>query len=717
MVRILGTKGSRRRHRNQFAAILSLVALLGLFLAQPAFAVHDETFQLDGNTAVDPATHIGTGTQSFDWDSFFDASGNSSPVLPDPSLPGYSASGFKRDFNLKAGGAFSNLDTTTYTQGSKDIDNVAAWVCTAANNVTDKGDIMNAYAVAYTNGAGEQFLYFALERSSNNGDANVGFWFLQDGTVDCDATNGTTNFTGVHTDGDIFIVSAFTKGGDVSTITAYRWNGGANGSLGSTPAGTGGDCRDPLLGFHDKICATSNEVTINTKWLTNNNGKNTGLDNTLNHGEFFEGGINLTTTSLAGKCFNTFLGDTRSSQSTTATLYDFARGSLGECKTTLATQENSGGPLSIGTGTVSSGTDTATLTVTGVAKWGGTLTWYLCGPIDSPTLCDAHGVQVTSRTVSDSSPASDFVSDAASLTSAGRYCWHAHFEPDADSKNAGVKAADDDGSNECFTVAPVKPTLTTSASCEHDPCVLVVDTLSDTATLSGTATEPGSNGPGGDTGLYKSIKATNGAAADSSISWTLYLPSTPACTGATKTPTGSPVTVSGDGTYGPVTYKPALSDGVGVYTFAASYPATGLTNTTAADPVTCANAPNGEKVTVSGSASSASQQRWLPNDRVVLTTTGGTTLAGTLTVTLYPSNNCTGTAVSGQTYTFHPSGDPSGSVYQTTNTTFFVGTNPDGTAGGAAGAYSWNVHYDDNNLTDPADRCETSTVSPITDSP
>jgi hypothetical protein len=174
--------------------------------------------------------------------------------------------------------------------------------------------------------------------------------------------------------------------------------------------------------------------------------------------------------------------------------------------------------------------------------------------------------------------------------------------------------------------------------------------------------------------------------------------------------------VSGDSTYGPVTYTPAISDGVGTYTFVASYPGDSP-NTLAADSTSCPDTSGTETITVIGSADSASQQRWLPNDRVVLTTTGGTTLNGTLTVTLYPSIDCTGTAVSGQTYTFNPSGDPSGSVYQTTNTTFFVGTNPDGTAGGAAGSYSWLVHYHDNNLTSPADRCETSTVSPITDSP
>jgi hypothetical protein len=173
-----------------------------------------------------------------------------------------------------------------------------------------------------------------------------------------------------------------------------------------------------------------------------------------------------------------------------------------------------------------------------------------------------------------------------------------------------------------------------------------------------------------------------------------------------------------------VSYTPALADGVGDYVWVASYPGHSP-NTNAATTTGCTDA--NETVTIIGSASSASAQRWLPNDRIVLTTTGGTTLDGTLTVTLYRGTfsgtaaNCTAgtaTAVTGQQYTFDtsPGGVPSasGTVFQTTNTTFFVGTNPDGTAGGANGSYFWLVDYDDVNLTDPPDRCETTSIT-VTD--
>ena len=43
---------------------------------------------------------------------------------------------------------------------------------------------------------------------------------------------------------------------------------------------------------------------------------------------------------LGGKCFNVFIGDTRSSQSLTATLFDFALGRIGECTSTTETTPN-----------------------------------------------------------------------------------------------------------------------------------------------------------------------------------------------------------------------------------------------------------------------------------------------------------------------------------------------------------------------------------------
>ena len=62
-------------------------------------------------------------------------------------------------------------------------------------------------------------------------------------------------------------------------------------------------------------------------WLT---AQKTTVGHTLGTALFFEAGLNLTE-SAGGQCFSTFLGDTRSSTSLTATLFDFSGGTLGEC--------------------------------------------------------------------------------------------------------------------------------------------------------------------------------------------------------------------------------------------------------------------------------------------------------------------------------------------------------------------------------------------------
>src|SRR5207247_933047 len=177
------------------------------------------------------------------------------------------------------------------------------------------------------------------------------------------------------------------------------------GGCDGLPIKSGGDCKKALEGG-DSICATTNSGTlpfngnIKTKWLTSD--ATLGVGNTVVPPDFFEGGIDITQAfkSAGGttpRCFNTFVPDTRSSATITATLFDFALGKLGECQSRLSTQENAPSPLSIGTGSVSSGTDTVTLSISGTSTWGGTLTWYLCGP--GVTSCDSHGVVVTSKTV------------------------------------------------------------------------------------------------------------------------------------------------------------------------------------------------------------------------------------------------------------------------------------------------------------------------------
>src|SRR5207245_2297979 len=250
--RILGfLQGGRRRRRFLILGVVGSVAALGAFMITNAFAVHELKFELDGNVSTQGETAFEKGT--FDWESLFDTSGKTLASLPE----GFTAAGFKKDFQT-SGTKFVTADPTTYTTGSKDTLPISpGWECGPANNVLSKDDIMNAYATSYTTPGGEKIIYFALERNANTGDGNVGFWFLQDKNVDCTSSKGSTAFTGQHAEGDLLVVSAFTKGGGVSTIKVFKWKGGASGELVDTGV-EGIDCTSKSVLAGDDVCATTN---------------------------------------------------------------------------------------------------------------------------------------------------------------------------------------------------------------------------------------------------------------------------------------------------------------------------------------------------------------------------------------------------------------------------------------------------------------------------
>jgi hypothetical protein len=110
-----------------------------------------------------------------------------------------------------------------------------------------------------------------------------------------------------------------------------------------------------------------------------------------------------------------------------------------------------------------------------------------------------------------------------------------------------------------------------------------------------------------------------------------------------------------------------------------------------------------ECFTVKDTSSISTTQNWLPNDSAHVTTGSGAAASGTVTFTLYPSADCTGTAIT--TFADRPvdsSGDAS-----TNNATFAIAVSPGETI-------SWRATF---NPTDPdaidgsTSHCETSTVT------
>ena len=345
-----------------FGAVLG--TLLLMLLAGAAAAVHEDGFQLEANAAASDLTYVYNGTPGtlsgdfagpIDWDSIFEGgpavSGGAGATsvstgwiqtkasLPSGDWGSITAAAASTDFGLttdsKNNTVFDSADSTTYTLASKDTKPVSGWTCVSANNVTDKGDITNAYVALMAASGGSENLYFGLEKTASNGDNNVGIWLLQNPSVACSSSGTSTTFGGQHTDGDIFLVSEFTNGGVVSSINAYRWNGDDTGSLSTTPFASGQDCHVTNAG--DELCATTNGKDITVPWL--NYFKGSGLNQPEGPSAFFEGGINLSAFSqFTSGCFTKVLFNTRSSQELGATLYDYTIADLNTCATKSGTK-------------------------------------------------------------------------------------------------------------------------------------------------------------------------------------------------------------------------------------------------------------------------------------------------------------------------------------------------------------------------------------------
>jgi hypothetical protein len=702
MTRIVGPPRSRRRRRLLAAPIL-LTMVVGLLFIGTAGAVHDLDFQLDGNVVSSPDGNVGGTTQEFDWADFFDANG---AKLPLPA--NFDSSAFNRDFApLNADGSFNSSDRTTWATGSKDTLNPSpGWQCKRDNNLLDKNDIMNSYAVSYSPAGGDEILYFALERNGNEGAANVGFWFLQDGTVNCvgpASGGGNVPFVGNHTDGDLLVVSEFTQGGTVSTIQVFRWSGGATGCVDNPnnpatcdglPAVSGVDCRTgaPL---DDDACATVNLVPLTNgiPWLTVDK---TTVGHTLDSREFFEGGVNLTDTGLGGKCFNTFLASTRASQELGANLHDFSRGELGGCDSTTVTTPSIDSEVIPATGTLGV-TDSATITVTGADDWAGSVTFFLCrsSELDANGECAAGGTQIGAAVPVTEETTMPVVSATAGLTAVDDYCWRAEFT----STTQGVPPSEDHSTTECFEVTPRQPVLTTDAT---DGPVDFGQPISDTISLTNTAATPGTNGigPGG------TINATNRQPADGTISFTAFGPDN--CTTVAHSGT---ITVSGDNTAygGPGSVTQFIPAAPGVYTYVASY--SGDSPNTLGVPTTACPDPTGTEVVTVRQIDTdiRTRQSWFPQDTAEISADAGNLDAGgTVLFQLYTSATCEGTAVFSQTVVLQ-GGAPTEEV-GTTNTTYRISTGYNDAANSLVGQHSWRVTYTPD-ANDPAHTGSASTCN------
>jgi hypothetical protein len=697
MARILGSTGTRRRRRYQLTAIFSGTMLLALFAALPAQAVHDVgAFQLEGNAVTDPSPPAGD-----DWDHVCHQvlGGDCTTSSNTTAFGGATAVAFADDQAFNADtctGGGATINCTIFTGGgSKDPQDINNWKWkTDSGGLPAKDNLSHAFAARYTvpavspgacgtdptcpvgnppvdpnvtdNGTcptktpGDcKLLYYGMDRIDNSGDAQNGFWFFQNPV----SLNADGTFSGVHTVGDVLLVSDFSVGGGTAIINVYKWvgvGGDTNGTLQSLGgagviSGTSALCGDPLNPSPDPFCGITNPTNGTfSPWsggfppgctptnvpgpaCINNGYKDKSGNSTYLKGEFYEGGINLSAFNLGGECFASLGAESRSSTSPTATLKDFILTSFGRCTATMTTTPSS-------TGTVTPGTsvhDTATVVgnQSGITPTG-TVTFFLCSFVSGSTdTCDGSaghvGTALTnvppqgdlSGSGGTASADSPNVNTSGSPLNAGHYCFRAEWPGDGNY----TTPLSFDGSGECFDVAKIPTTTTTTP--QPSASVNFGASVTDHAVVAATTA-----GDGDVTG---------------SVQFSICDPtqtSGGACPDPNGNPVGSPVTLTALATTPPSSFADSTAitaNQLGTWCWRAVYTPGGANG---GNYTGSSDATSGECFTVSDTSTVNSTQTWFPQDSATVTATNGAPLSGTLEIQLYESSDCTTGIVSAQHY-------------------------------------------------------------------
>jgi len=511
MTRVVGPKGSPRR---RWLLLWCLVAAVGtsVFVLAGAQAAGPggTTFELDASLDLSNGSapkaavtdHSGTGLPD-DWDR---VAADKGLATNGATTSNATASTF--DAETTASGSANNA--TIFTGGgSKDQAAVGDWKWKdASGGLPDKDNLLHAMSARYTTGSGPH-IYFAADRFDNSGDSQIGFWFFKNSV----STKDDGTFSGVHAagsvphdpdnPGDVLILSDFTNGGAQPTVRVFEFvgSGGSDGSL-NLLGGTADDIRDCGVVGTDDFCGSVNNLdgAVAPWLLLNKSGQST-----FGHGELYEGGLNLTALGLQNECFSSFLAETRSSQSVTATLKDFVLGPFQQCTASAVTTPSVSAPVAPGTAVY----DTDVITGTGVQNPPNpssppNVTFSICGPMTVATSCDgsdsAHtaaafgatkplvhctgaGTPSAICTAADAQGVSRARSDTVGKTATGFYCFKAEWDGDANYP-AGADDAGSSGS-ECFRVRDTSTTTTAQRWLPNDTATV---TTGSGATAAGSVT-------------------------------------------------------------------------------------------------------------------------------------------------------------------------------------------------------------------------------------
>ena len=242
---------------------------------------------LDGNTA-DPSR----ASAPDDWESF----------------PANTA------HTVRSTGIVADNVSAVFRNGSKDTLDIGTWRYDLGAS-PPKADIKNGYAAAYSS-SGDLIIYFGADRDSVTGTTSLGLWFFKKPVARNDATgafiNPVTGQPATHANGDVLVAFEYSNGGAVTTVRIFKWQSGAlvdQGAIGVGPTNVAGVFCDA----GDRVCGATNNTSLNIPWA-----------GTVQPGQFFEGGINITQL-LPGSdsCFSAFMATSRSSAEPNASIKNF----------------------------------------------------------------------------------------------------------------------------------------------------------------------------------------------------------------------------------------------------------------------------------------------------------------------------------------------------------------------------------------------------------
>lgn len=443
----ISNPSQRVRYVGLRAAPLVLVVALMVLLLPSAQAVHKEgLFELDTPSAnVTNETKATAADDGEDWENIcFEVTNDSDCGTTTGSSADDVAWSVDNGSSTDPGVAPVANSASIFTGGgSKDTEEISNWLYKNQGGLPDKDNILHAFAAKY-----DDLLYFGMDRWSNDGDAQLGFWFFRNPvSLTTTSSGGGFKFAGDHAPGDLLILSDFSNGGTVSTVKVYEWQEPCTANCASTNLHIIADSATPqscaVVSVNDPYCGIVNTslTPTNSEWAFKDK---SGSNGAFAQGELFEGGIDLATIA-PDACFASFLVESRSSTSPTATLKDFVLAPrFGGCVSSMTTTQ---------TWTPK---DTAQVNVTGTSTWSGSVVFKLyrggacsgTGVTGGTLVYTSDGIAVSNtggtadpNASTDDSAASNRPPAIGALgtpSDTTNYWWFVTFTPDSATAGRGV---------------------------------------------------------------------------------------------------------------------------------------------------------------------------------------------------------------------------------------------------------------------------------------